>query len=192
LLKNDLNKFVEAWSPDGRILSYASGGDPRTGNDIWTMSVSAGVKPAPFLQTPFSEGRQRFSPDGRWLAYSSNESGRNEIYVTTFPGPGGKWQVSTAGGQWPRWRRDGKEIFYLSLDSKLMAVDIGATVQGFTVGSARSLFEIRPRIASFSGVNAYPYDVTADGQRFLVNTLVEEASPEPLTLLLNWPALLKK
>jgi Tol biopolymer transport system component len=192
LLKDDLNKVVEAWSQDGRLLSYSRTGDSKTGNDIWTMSFATGAKTVPFLQTPFSEGRSRFSPDGRWLAYSSNESGRNEVYVTAFPGPGGKWQISTAGGQWPRWRRDGKEIFYLSLDNKLVAVDVASTAQGFTVGSARSLFETRPRITAFGGISAYPYDVTADGQRFLVNTLVEEASPEPITLLLNWPALLQK
>ena len=95
-------------------------------------------------------------------------------------------ELSLAGGA------TGREIFYLSPDNKLMGVDVKATAQGFTVGSARPLFETRPRLANFGGVNASPYDVTADGQRFLVNTLTEEASGEPLTLLLNWPALLKK
>jgi eukaryotic-like serine/threonine-protein kinase len=112
--------------------------------------------------------------------------------VTPFPDRSGKWQVSTAGGHWPRWRRDGKELFYLAPDNTLMAA--GVSVQGgaFQVGAVQPLFEIQPRVLAHTGFIGYGYDVSADGQRFLVNTLVDEASSDPITLLVNWPALLRR
>jgi Tol biopolymer transport system component len=125
----------------------------------------------------------RFSPDGKWIAYSSNASGRIEVYVTPFPHPEGKWQLSSAGGSAPRWRRDGKELFYVSADRTLMAVDVraGSSVEG---GVPVPLFS--PRF-----VNVYFYDVSADGQRFLVNTELPE-EPFPLTLVVNWTAGLER
>lgn len=122
------------------------------------------------------------------MAYSSSESGRYEVYVTPFPGPGGKWQVSTAGGDWPRWRRDGKEIFYLAPGgTRLMAAAVNGGASAFEVGAVRELFNTRG-VAS----NAWTYDISPDGQRFLVNTLAEEATSAPITFVVNWPALLKK
>lgn len=108
------------------------------------------------------------------------------MYVAPFPGPGGKWQISTAGGAWPRWRRDGTEIYYLSLDNRLMAAAVNGQGAAFSVGVVRPLFETR------AGAPRLSYDVSSDGQRFLVNMPPEAASPAPITLVVNWPALLRK
>jgi hypothetical protein len=119
------------------------------------------------------------------MAYMSNESGRQEVYVRPFPGPGDKWLVSTAGGGWPRWRRDGRELFYLARDGNLMAVSVNGAGSSFVVGEGRPLFNVRMR--PMVRLDAYSYDVTADAQRFLINTFVEEASPPAITLVVNWP-----
>jgi Tol biopolymer transport system component len=145
-------------------------------------------QPFPFLQTESNEGNGVFSPDGRWVAYFSTESGTVELYVTSFPGPGGKRQVSTSGANAPaKWRKDGKEIFYLAPDDKLMAAEVNGQGPTLEVGAVRQLFEIR------RGGPGYVYDVTADGQRFLINTAVEQKEPSaPITLVVNWTADLKK
>ena len=195
LVSDDHTKEPHGWSPDGRTLAY-SAVDARTLQDLWTVGLTGEHKPAVFLQTPFIDVRPRISPDGRWLAYSSNESGRAEIYVTTFPNGSGKWQVSTAGGNFPRWRKDGKEIFYLSPDNALTVAVLSTAGATFQVSNVQRLFEIRPGQSGIAGQGVaqggYAYDVSADGQRFLVNTLVEEDYTEPLTLLVNWPALLRR
>ena len=193
------NKLPTSWSPDGRSILFSTA---RAGStDIWMLPIAGdrpstgsgrlepaeGRKPVPLLQTPFLETNGRFSPDGRWIAYSSNESGRNEIYVAPASGQAGKWQVSTAGGGFPRWRRDVKELFYLAPDNKLMAAEVNSQASGFDVGVVRALFETRPK-----GGLRYAYDVTGDGQRFLVNSVRDDPSPEPLTLVVNWTAELKK
>ena len=139
------------------------------------------------MQTPFTEGGGRFSPDGRWIAYVSNESGRQEVYVTPFPNASGKWQVSTAGGAWQRWRNDGREIFYLTPTNTLMAAEISAQGSAVKVGAVRPLFETRLRTDG-----RYPYDVSADGQRFLVNNDPLPAASSPITVVVNWTASLKK
>jgi hypothetical protein len=156
--KNPL--FPNSWSPDGRFLLYDAE-DPKTTWDLWVVPLSGERKPQPFLKTGFQEEIGRFSPDGRWIAYRSNESGRFEVYVAAFPRSGGKWQVSTAGGGFPRWRHDGKEIFYVAADNKLMAAEVNGQGAGFEVGAARPLFELQPGLGYF-------YDVARDGQRFLV------------------------
>jgi eukaryotic-like serine/threonine-protein kinase len=143
-------------------------------------------KPLPFLQTRFNEATGRFFPDGRWIVYGSNESASNEVYVARFPGPGGTWQVSAAGGSGPRWGGDGKEIFYLGLDNKLMAATVNGAGSAFEVGAVRPLFDTRAITNQRS-----MYDVSPDGQRFLVNTLAA-AVPAPITLVVNWPALRKR
>jgi protease II len=142
-------------------------------------------KPIPFLQTEFNEGQGQFSPDGRWMAYASDESGRREVYVQTFPASGGKWQISADGGAYPRWRRDGKELFYIAAGQKLMAVVV-QTDPTFQAGRPQALFE--PRF--FQPI--IPYTVSTDGQRFLVNTPIEEDNSSPVTVVLNWTAELKK
>ena len=132
-----------------------------------------------------------FSPDGRWIAYATNESGKYEVYVQSFPTGNGKWQVSTDGGIQPRWRRDGKELFYLALDRKLVAVPVraGSTVE---FGTREPLFETKTFFATrVSTGQTQQYDVTPDGQRFLLN-LEADSSASPITVVLNWTAGLKR
>lgn len=192
LLEDSLVKWPLDWSDDGQFILYASDTSTRdTGGDLWVLPLGGDRKPYVFLQTPFSEGWARFSPDGRWVAYRSDESGRNEVYVAPFSRSGGtlggKWQISTGGGDLPRWRRDGKEMFYLALDDRLMSVAIDTTGVGFEVGAVRPLFETRAK----RGLR-YSYDVSADGEYFLINTTLEAAEGPITTLVVNWPALLKK
>jgi Tol biopolymer transport system component len=176
----------EDWSSDGRFIVYVTQGQG-TAEDLWVLPLSGDQKPFAFLTTPFSESQAQLSRDGRWLAYSSNESGRFEVYVQSFPKPAGKWQISTNGGVQPRWRGDGKEIYYLS-GNRVMAVPIVAGV-GLDVGSAVPLFaDTFSTLTSFN----YEYDVTADGQRFIVSTPLTEARNTPLTVVVNWTARLKK
>jgi serine/threonine-protein kinase len=146
-------------------------------------------KAQPFLQTSFNESAPRFSPDGHWLAYISNESGRYEVYVQPYPGPGGKWQISTDGGTEPVWNPKGRELFYRS-DSKMMAVDI-ATQPGFAVGKPRMLFEGGYVPTPYTFPN---YDVSSDGQRFLMLKPVEagDAAPTQIIVVLNWFEELKR
>jgi len=168
-------------SPDGTYLAYTDV-DPATGNDIWLIALSGKSKPEPFLKTRSGEANAHFSPDGHRLAYASDESGRLEIYVQPFPGPGGKWTISTDGGTEPVWSRDGRELFYRSGD-KLMAVSI-ATQPAFVAGLPRVLFEgaFEPTGTGTSG-----YDVSLDGRRFL---MIQPTAPEmPVTqvnVVINW------
>jgi len=148
------------------------------------VPAAGGGKPVPFLQSPFGELSPKFSPDGRWIAYSSNESGRREIFVRPFPGPGGKWQVSVQGGAQPMWRRDGKEIFFIAPDGMVMSVDVIAG-NAFQVGTPRPLFRT---LALASAIDGPAYSVTADGQRFLVRKQSSNASIPPTTVVLNWTA----
>ena len=151
--------------------------------DLWVLPLFGDRKPFPFIESPFFDAGSQFSPDGRWLAYNSNESGRSEVYVVPFPGPGGKVRISTAGGDNARWRRDGKEIFFLA-DHTLMAAAVTAKGSRFEVGAVQRLFEV-PMVDGY-----WPYDVSPDGQRFLVNML--EGAVAPLTIVVNWPAGLKR
>jgi Tol biopolymer transport system component len=186
LLVSDLDKVPADWSRDGRYVAFYVLSAPQTRNDLWILPLTGDRKPFPFLQTQFNEGQGRFSPDGRWIAYASDESGRSEVYVAPFPGPGGKWQVSTAGGVWPRWDRGGKELYYRASDNRLMVAEVNGAASAFAVGAVRPLFTL-PGTGQASA-----YEVTPDGQRFLVNALSEASMAVPITLLVNWPALLRK
>jgi Tol biopolymer transport system component len=186
LLESNTPKFPYSWSSDGRFIAYQARGVLNTALDIWVLPLTGDRKPFPFLQTQFLERTPHFSPDSRWIAYVSDESSRDEVYVAPFPGPGRKWQISTNGGDRPRWRRDGREIYYLTPDNKIMAVEVGARGDTFEVGAGKALFETR----AMRGGNVY--DVTGDGQRFLVNTVVQAQTSAPLTLVVNWPASVKK
>jgi len=171
----------EDWSSDGRFVSFITlRGRKKT--ELWVLSLAGERKAAPFATEAPSQGGSRFSPDGRWIAFESDESGKPEVYVRPFPGPGGKWQVSTAGGRGPRWRRDGKELFYRSADNKMMAVPVRLDPT-FQAGSPAALFSVRP---------GSDYDVSADGQRFLVQSSWGEQASAPLTLLTDWTGLLKE
>jgi Tol biopolymer transport system component len=186
LLETELAKFPYSWSPDGRFLAFETRGVPGTTRDIWVLPLQGERKPFVFLQTRFLEGQPQFSPDGKWLVYVSDESGRDEVYVSPFPVPSRKWQISSNGGDRPRWRRNGKEIYYLTPDNKIAAVEVGARGDSFEVGPAKTLFETR----AMRGGSAF--DVTSDGQRFLVNSLVQAQSASPLVLVTNWTAGVKK
>lgn len=183
LVESNLDKTPTSISPDGRFLLYHSV-DPKTKQDIWVLPLDGSQKRFAFLQGEFNEVNAQFSPDGRWVAYQSDESGRSEIYVTPFPSPSGKRQISTLGGRLPKWRR--KEVFYLSLDNRLIVSEVNVNGDALQIGAARPLFEIRP------GGPGNVYDVSADGQRFLVNMAVEQQITAPLILVLNWTADLKK
>jgi eukaryotic-like serine/threonine-protein kinase len=184
------------WSRDGRFFLYANQ-DQKNLSDLWAMPLTGEAKPFPVVQTAFDETQGQFSPDVRWLAYTSNESGRDEVYVRPFPDAGGKWQVSTGGGSQPRWRPDGKELFYVAADAKLMAVPIGVVPQGRAVTAGAPVALFPTRLANGSGISLTGaasralYAVAADG-RFLMNVTVEADHPLPITIVQNWDAALKK
>jgi serine/threonine protein kinase len=195
ILVNEQDKTPLDWSLDGRVLLYASQ-DPKTGSDLWALPLAGERKPFPVVQTRFDERQGQFSADGRWVAYVSNETGSDEVYIRAFPGPGGKWQASTAGGIDPRWRRDGQELFYVAPDGKLMAVpiQIGADRSTLSPGAPVALFSTR--FATGANVNlgwlSRPqYAVAPDG-RFLMNVTVEDTTASPITIVQNWNAALKK
>jgi serine/threonine-protein kinase len=176
-----------SWSPDGQLLAFIEA-NPTTQRDIWVLRMGD-RKAQPFLQTPFDESVPLFSPDGRWLAYISNESGRYEIYVQPYPGPGGKSQISTDGGTEPAWNPNGRELFYRSGD-KMMAVDI-ATQPSFAAGKPRMLFEGQYVRTPATATN---YDVSPDGQRFLMLKPSDQALavPTQINVVLNWFEELKR
>jgi Tol biopolymer transport system component len=172
-----------SWSPDGEVLLYVIN-DPKTTFDIWTYSFMSDGQRLPWLQTPFAETGAQFSPDGRWVAYQSNESGRFEIYVQPSSAGSAKRQISTDGGTMPRWRADGRELFFIASDAKLMAAAVTASTPAFDTASPVALFQTR--IAGGAGQSVKPqYAVSRDG-RFLINERVEESAPTPITLILNW------
>ena len=173
-------------SSDGRYLLYVTPGD-KTGLDVWALPLFGDRKPFPYLQAKFNESQAQFSPDGRWVAYTSSELGRDEVYVQSFPQPGSKRQVSSNSGAQPRWRADGKELFYLALDQKLMAVAVNDGVTGTPV----ALFQTRLSTEGSQAPDYRPkYDVTPDGKRFLLSLRPEIIGP-PITVILNWTAGLK-
>lgn len=187
LLESDAEKHAMDWSRDGRFVLFSQI-DPagETSRDIWVLPMQAERKPYPLVQTPFREDYPHFSPNGRWVAYQSNESGRDEIYVTPFPGAGGKWEVSAGGGIQPIWSADGKELFYLSTDDRIMAFDVRERDSTIEFGTPQPLFQ-----APVFAAPGWRYDAAADGQRFLVLVSKEEG-PAPVTLVVHWSADLKK
>jgi serine/threonine protein kinase/Tol biopolymer transport system component len=179
------------WSRDGRFIVYSAIGVQHAA-DLWVLPRMGDRKPFPFAESPFHKTQAQISPNGRWLAYTSYESGKDEVYVQSFPAPGSRRQVSLAGGVQPRWRRDGAELFYLGSDQTLMAVPVTATEGAFEVGRPRPLF--RTRIIPQGSQSLWfdtMYDVTPDGQRFLVLGPPDETVP-PITVVLNWLGALKK
>ena len=182
-----LGKFAASWSPDGH-LAYIAGGRALARSDIQIVPVNGG-SPRPFLDSPTVETQIRFSHDGRWVAYAANESGMMQVYALPFPGPGAKQRVSLDGGSWPRWRADGREIFFLmpgktANEYTLLAADVTHENASIRIGDPKPLFNVRLR--PMGRLDAFPYDVTPDGQQFLFNTFVEEATSTGLTLVINW------
>src|SRR5262249_51808801 len=163
------------WSQDGKYILI------KVDNELW-YATAAELKPQPLFKSSATFHNAQFSPDGRWIAYASNESGNMEIYVSPFPSAAGKWQVSRAGGTEPRWRKDGKDLFYLSPDGKMMAVPV-STETTFETGVPVALFQTHRRQA-ISSQDVFSYAVSADGKRFLIETRVEEPHAAPLAVLL--------
>lgn len=188
VFQSNEHKNIDQWSKDGRYVVY-TGSTPSTKNDLWVMPMFGDRKPSPFLQTPANEVQGQISPDGRWMAYASNETGTLEVYVQSFLRSGGKWQISMGGGAQPRWRRDGKELFYIANDKRLMAVKVNADSSTFRFGVIKALFETG--VTGLTNARNH-YAVTADGQRFLINTIFEQATYSPITVVLNWNAGLKR
>jgi len=189
LVKSDHDKFPDDWSRDGQWLIYEEQ-DPKTKYDLWLLPMSGDRKPQPFLVTPFNENHASISPDGRWVAYASDETGRAEIYVRSFPQPGEKWQVSATGGDQPAWRRDGKELFYIASDKKLLAASVRLNGT-FEASAPKALFALPIRTTPLTG-SKNQYVPSPDGQRFLVVSLLEETSRPPITVVLNWTSELKR
>ena len=169
------------WSRDGRYF-IEEVIDSKTKADIWALPLFGDRKAFPYLQTEFNETQARLSRNGEWMAYSSDETKREEVYVQTFPAHGGKWQISTNGGSRPVWSRDGKELFFLDADRKMMAVEVKAGSK-FEPGVPHTLFDTRD-------VGDW-FDVGKDG-RFLIPSLGEQAAGVPMTVVVNWTAGLKR
>ena len=191
LLSTPQSKTPTDWSPDGRFLLYRNG-DSASGYDLWAIPVNGERKPFPVIQTNFDERDGQFSPDGKWIAYQSDESGRFEIYLQPFSAPGdarkstGKWQVSSGGGAQVRWRNDGKELFYVALDEQLMAVPVrlDSNTRAAEFGEAVPLFRTRVG-GAVQDIQRQQYVVSSDGMQFLMNTITEDAT-SPITVILNW------
>jgi Tol biopolymer transport system component len=198
LLDDLTSSMPGTWSHDGKRLIYVRN-DQKGGFDLWTLPLPpASVKPEVYLQTPFAERQPQFSPDGRWVAYISNESvpSQYQVYVQPFPPGGGKFQISTgAGGTEPRWRRDGKEIFYLAANGTLMAVEV-KTEPRFEPGARQALFDAHAVFANLASMSVnFKYDVAPDGKRFLVERVYipveQQATAPPITVLMNWQTAVK-
>jgi Tol biopolymer transport system component len=192
LLHSDELKVPTSWSADGRFLMYANFSQ-KTSTDLWVLPMQGDHTPYVFLQTPFRETVGVFSPDGRWVAYHSNESGRPEVYVRPFFEPGqhdaatagDQWQISTGGGAFAKWRADGQELYYLDPSGAMMAVSISVTGNKLVPGTPQMLFRTRIYRGGRDLQQGIQYDVAADG-RFLINTELEEDAATPITLILNW------
>jgi Tol biopolymer transport system component len=183
IAQDGADRFPNDWSHDGKYVLYERGAD------LWFVTLPE-QSSSQFLKAPSTLKNGRFSPDGRWVAYASNESGRWEIYVTSFPEAHGKWQVSNGGGDQPKWRGDGKEIFYLSPEDKVMASSV-TTGANFDAGAPTALFQANPRegVATSEQVS---YDISKDGQKFLINTQQRQGDAMPMSVILNWPSKLTK
>jgi serine/threonine protein kinase len=187
ILASSSVKAPTDWSRDGRFLLFQYA-DPQTGWDLGALPMTGERKPIPLVKTPFEERTGQFSPDGRWIAYQSNESGRFEIYVQPFPGPGGKWPVSTAGGTDPRWRADGGELFFVAPDATLMAVRVHASGATFDAEAPTALFHTRMVAGGLANLFEQ-YTVSRDG-RFLVNVPADGTTTvAPITCVINWHPL---
>jgi hypothetical protein len=174
-----VNNYTSDWSRDGKYILFTRDAD------LWYVAIPD-LKSTLFLKAVSVLKNGQFSPDGRWVAYASNETGKSEIYVTSFPDAHGKWQVSIGEGEQPRWRGDGKELFYLSPDGKMMSVPV-TTGAKFDAGAPVGLFQATPR-QPVPLYDLFVYDVSRDGQEFLIITPVKQAETQPMFVVLNWPA----
>jgi len=183
----DTVELPRSFSPDGRFLVYERLTKTDLGHHLWVLPLVGDGKPFPIVQDAFEESLPSVSPDGKWMVYRSNESGRQEIYITAFPAGGAKWQVSTNGGTAAKWRRDGKELFFLDPTDKIVAVEVNASGNAVRLGAPHDLFQTVGIQREYG-----PFDVTADGKKFLLNSGNLKEGSDPFTLVLNWPTELKK
>ena len=183
LFGSTLVKHPNDWSSDGRVIVYEAN-DPETGWDLWVLPI--GGRSRAFLRTPFAEHHGRLSPDRRWMAYVSNESGRDEVYVRSFPGAADQSKVSIAGGNDPRWRRDGRELFYVAPDLKLMAVAVREG-PAFQASLPEPLFDSHMR-----GNTEWGYDVSRDGREFVLAVAGDKDGVAPINVVVNWAAAIQR
>ena len=188
LLSTSDGSWPMDWSADGRFLLYDSP-NPKRGWDIWALPLEGDGKPFEVVQTDFNERLGQFSPDRKWIAYQSDKTGRFEIYVRPFPGPGADTPVSSEGGAQARWNPNGKELFYIAPDDRLMAVPIhlGSNGQGVEAGTPVGLFTTNVGSTAIN-TNRQQYVVTPEGQSFVMNSVPERATASPITVILNWKA----
>jgi eukaryotic-like serine/threonine-protein kinase len=184
LLEDSVNKSLDDWSADGKLLLFTVGS-----SGIDAMPISLDRKPYPVLRASFWEQNGRLSPDGHWIAYASQESGRTEVFVQSFPPAGGKWQISTRGGNEPSWRRDRKEIYFLS-GTKLEAVDVKVAGTSFEAAVPKDLFDAP--VVFDGGNRRNRYVATADGQRFLFVTTTKTLDTKPFVVVENWQTALRR
>jgi dipeptidyl aminopeptidase/acylaminoacyl peptidase len=180
------DEYPTSWAPDARHFLYERDAESTR---LWVAEMPE-MKTNPLLPGPETRKNAQFSPDGKWMAYTSNENGKWEVYVTSFPDLRGKWQISNNGGNQPRWRGDGKEIFYLAADGKMMASPV-TTGEHFDPGTPLPLFQAKVR-EQVAGSELVMYDVSRDGQRFLINTQMERTEAQPMMVVLNWATGLEK
>jgi eukaryotic-like serine/threonine-protein kinase len=188
ILKTDERKWPSDWSKDGQYVAFTSS-SPTTRLDLWVLPMFGDRKPISFLQTSFNEDGPRFSPDGHFIAYYSDDSGSYEVYVQPFPASGAKWQISSGGGMQPRWRRDGKELFFMAPNRKLMAVDVNLGKGTLEAGVPKMLFSTSS--LGYVGPRNL-YECSSDGQRFLINSLKSDDVSIPVTVVVNWTSDLKR
>ena len=190
IFSGDAGSYPDTWSSDGKYLLYEKNGGAQNKIDLWVLPMTGDRVPFPYLQSPYEEAHAQFSPDGKWVAYTSSESGRSEVYVQSFPIGAGKWQISNAGGDQAQWRSDGKELYYIAPDRNLMVVSIegGSTL---SIGRPTVLFQTLMPLSSITD-DRNNYVPAKDGQRFLVNMLAESANSQPLILVLNWVTDVKR
>ncbi|MBI2690118.1 MAG: PD40 domain-containing protein [Acidobacteria bacterium] len=182
LVDAEFDQYPYDWSRDGKFLIYCEV-NPQSKLDLWLLPLAGESKPRVFLRTPFSEDSPRFSPDGHWVVYVSDESGKNEVYVTSFPAAEGKWQISTAGGAYPRWSNDGREIFYESSDGQMMAVPVLGRPGKFESSKPKRLFP--------HPLPGRHFEVGPQGDRFLMMVTAEGHGRNELTVFLNWQSALR-
>ena len=195
LLRDSSNLGPWQWSRDGRFIVYGEL-NPKTKYDLWVLPMEGAVaerKPIPVLTTEFDDMFGQLSPDSHWMAFTSDRSGRREVYVRPFPPAEGEWAISIAGGEQPRWRGDAKALFFWAADGKMMEVQVKAaagTRPSFEAGIPVALFDAH--MAPSMNRNHFQYDVTADAKRFLIDTMNASDGAAPLTVVTNWNAGLKK
>jgi|HubBroStandDraft_6_1064221.scaffolds.fasta_scaffold00155_19 hypothetical protein len=187
LIVSSLNKVLCDWSPDGNNILFVEPAAGNQGTEIWAMPLAGERKPFPLVQTPFNNGAAVFSPDGKWIAYTSDESGRSEVFVTSFPKPAGKWQASLDGGQTPQWNSNGQEIFFLSNnDNRIMSAQVSSKGSQFVVGKVQPYFRLTGTAQTFSWFQPAP-----SGDKFVAPAPTDDTQPA-LTLTLNWPSELNR